>query len=97
MFCVILFNFNDTEQLGKETAYELTTGDFAQQYVSAHARLLPQHGGCYGDRCVLNICQLSSADILNKMERNTTKQSIFCQSNNAEKNNFFVQKKRQGH
>ncbi|KAM7388877.1 hypothetical protein PAMP_022886 [Pampus punctatissimus] len=33
----------------KETAYELTTGDFTQQYVSAHARILPKHSGYYGD------------------------------------------------
>ena len=52
MFRVMMFNFNDTEQLGKETAYELTTGDFTQQYVSAHTCILPKHSGCYGDQCV---------------------------------------------
>ena len=52
MFRVISLKFNDSEQLGKETAYELMTGDFTQQYVSAHARLLPKHSGCYWDLCV---------------------------------------------
>ena len=27
----------------------LTTGEFTQRYVSAHAYLLPEHSGCYRD------------------------------------------------
>ena len=65
MFRVILFSLNDTEQLGKETAYELTTGEFTQQYVSAHARLFAKHSDCYGDRCISHTQSLKPPALYN--------------------------------
>ena len=41
-FVLFLFNFDDTEQLGKETAYELTANDRRFHLATcAHVRLLP--------------------------------------------------------